>query len=253
MDEAVRFVIGDIAETVADAIVNPVGPTWQLASSGVNGALLMVGGAPLADACRELASSGLGLVRVTEAGRLQARYVIHALSPAWHGGEAGEREELHRLHELVIETAARLDCRTLALPAIACGTHGAGFPPEIAGEIAVGAVEAALARNSTIEQAQFVFRNRTILHDYAARSGSAASHELGVRALRDEIADILGSGVNAAIADEVSEVDDDEVLRGIHETARAIVDEEGGFSSLSIAAVYARAARLVLHGAGQPG
>ena len=247
MEDAVRFVIGDIAEAAVDAIVNPVNPQFQLGSSGVNGALLMVGGAPLAEACRDLAASGVGSVRVTEAGRLRARYVIHAVSPAWLGGDAGECEELRRLHELVVETASRLSCRTIALPAIACGTHGAGFPPEIAGEIAVGAVEDALARSATLDEAEFVFRNRTVLHDYAARSRSTASHQLGVRALRDEIADILGGGVNAAIAGEVSEVEDDAVLREIHETARTIVDEEGGFSSLSVAAVYARAARLVLH------
>ena len=251
MDDAVRFVIGDLAEAVADAIVNPVNPQFQLGSSGVNGALLMIGGAPLADACRDLASSGVGSVRVTEAGRLSARHVIHAVSPAWLGGARGERDELRRLHEVVVETASRLGCRTIALPAIACGTHGAGFPPEIAGEIAVAAVEDALERSSVVARAEFVFRNRTILHDYAARSRSTTSHELGVRALRDEIAEILGTGVNAAIAEEVSELDDEDVLREIHETARTIVDEEAGFSSLSIAAVYARAARLILHEAGR--
>jgi len=247
MDDAVRFVIGNIAEAVADAIVNPVNSQFQLGSAGVNGALLMIGGAELADACRDLAT-GVGSVRVTEPGRLQTRHVIHAVSPAWRGGDAGERDELRRVHELVVEAAARLGCRTLALPAIACGTHGAGFPPEIGGEIAVRAVESALGRHPGLERADFVFRNRTILHDYAARSSSTASHQLGVRALRDEIAEILGRGVNASIAAEVLDVDDDEVLREIHDTARTIVDEEGGFSSLSIAAVYARAARLVLHG-----
>ncbi len=247
MDDPVRFVIGDIAETRADAIVNPVNPQFQLGSSGVNGALLLVGGAPLADACRDLATSGVGSVRVSAAGRLQAEHVIHVVSPAWRGGDGGEREELRRLHEVIVETAGRLGCRTVALPAIACGTHGAGFPPEIAGEIAVRAVETAIARSPVVACAEFVFRNRTVLHDYAARSHSSASHQLGVRALRDEIAEILGGGVNAGIADEVSEVEDDSVLREIHETARTIVDEEGGFSSLSVAAVYARAARLILH------
>src|SRR5581483_8626506 len=84
----------------------------QLAVPARERGLLMIGGAELADACRDLAT-GVGSVRVTEPGRLRTRHVIHAVSPAWRGGDAGERDELRRVHELVVETAARLGCRTL--------------------------------------------------------------------------------------------------------------------------------------------
>src|SRR5579872_5031994 len=111
--EGVGFVIGDIAESDCDAVVNPTNTAFLLGHAGVSGALLQAGGEAFARACAGLAARQRGPVRVTGAGELRCRYVIHVVSPVWAGGRRGERELLAALHEQALEAAARLDCRTV--------------------------------------------------------------------------------------------------------------------------------------------
>ena len=64
--------------------------------------------------------------------------------PGLVGRQARRAEALAELHERALEAAARLDCRTVAFPAIGCGAHG--FPSEVAAGIVLPAVEEALDR-----------------------------------------------------------------------------------------------------------
>jgi O-acetyl-ADP-ribose deacetylase len=68
----------------------------------------------------------------TEAGRLSARYIFHAVGPVWRGGRAGEPDLLRSAYRRCLELAARHQCASIAFPAISTGVYG--FPIDLAAE-----------------------------------------------------------------------------------------------------------------------
>jgi O-acetyl-ADP-ribose deacetylase len=243
--ERLTFTIGDLAETMCDAVVNPTNAAFLLGHAGVSGALLRAGGEALARACAGLGDRQQGPVRVTGAGRLPARYVIHVASPVWRGGASGEQEALAHLHERVLEAADRLDCRTIALPAIGCGAHS--FPSDAAAAAAVPAIERVLVRLPGIEHVELVFGSRVLLLDYASHCSLEPPADPS-GGLREELLHLLRAGRDDELEQRVRTVADEASLRGIHELARRLLDELDGESSrsISVSALYVQAAHQVL-------
>jgi O-acetyl-ADP-ribose deacetylase len=234
----VRFVSGNVADAVVDAIVNPVSSGFLVGFAGVNGALRAAGGDEYAAECDGLPTTAKGDVWATDAGRLNARHVLHVVSPIWSNGNSGERDLLRRLHERLLEAADRLGCRSVALPAIGCGAHR--FPVEIAADAAVSAVEDGLARLPQIERVDFFFLDRRLLHDYYLRSKTYDAKTAQFMVVRNDIVHLLQH--DPELAALVAQVNDPAVLRAIDEAAR----ELGRESSIGVAFLYARAARQVL-------
>jgi O-acetyl-ADP-ribose deacetylase (regulator of RNase III) len=85
---------------------------------------------------------------ITGAGRLRARYVIHAVGPRWRDGRHGEPELLRSAYAKAFELAAEHGCRTLAAPSISTGVYG--FPIETAAPIALGEAVRALEAEDTV-------------------------------------------------------------------------------------------------------
>jgi O-acetyl-ADP-ribose deacetylase (regulator of RNase III) len=95
-----------------------------------------------------------GSAVVTAAGRLPARWVIHAVGPRWRGGNAGESDLLRSAYRESLVRAGELGARTIALPAISCGIYG--YPVEDAAEIALATVAEHLDSSTSLERATFV-------------------------------------------------------------------------------------------------
>jgi O-acetyl-ADP-ribose deacetylase (regulator of RNase III) len=94
---------------------------------------------------------------------LPARWVIHTVGPVWRGGGENEPELLASCHRRSLEVARELGARTLAFPAISCGIYG--YPPELAAEVAVGAV-----RGHGLEFVRFVLFNELVYEAFARAS-----------------------------------------------------------------------------------
>jgi len=148
---AIEFVVGDLTEQAVDAIVNAANESL-LGGGGVDGAIHRAGGPEILTESSLLGGCPTGEAKATTAGRLPARWVIHAVGPVWRGGGAGEPELLASAHRCALEVARELGASTIAFPAISCGIYG--YPPELAAPVAVGA---ARELEDDFELIRFVF------------------------------------------------------------------------------------------------
>lgn len=159
----ITFVVGDLTEQRVDAIVNAANEAL-VAAAGVCGAIRRAGGDEIFEECARLGGCDTGDAKATGAGRLPARYVIHAVGPIWSGGERGEAELLASAYRRSLEVAEELGCRTIAFPALSTGIYG--YPAELAAPVAVEAVR---PFESRFDEIRFVFLDDE-LRDLFARA-----------------------------------------------------------------------------------
>jgi O-acetyl-ADP-ribose deacetylase len=156
------FVVGDLTRQEVDAIVNAANSSL-LGGGGVDGAIHRAGGPEILEECRLLGGCETGDAKATTGGRLQARWVVHAVGPVWRGGGEGEPELLASAHRRALEAAAELGARTVAFPAISCGIYG--YPPELAAPVALAAVRPLLDR---FDEVRFVFLDEELRNVFAS-------------------------------------------------------------------------------------
>lgn len=129
---------GDITEAHSDAIVNAANPK-MLGGGGVDGAIHRAAGPQLLAQCRKVkAVNGIrcpfGQARITPAGNLAAKYVIHAVGPIYRN-EANPAAVLASCYLASLNLALEHGCHSIAFPAISCGAYG--YPHQEAAEIAL--------------------------------------------------------------------------------------------------------------------
>jgi O-acetyl-ADP-ribose deacetylase (regulator of RNase III) len=164
---AIELVVGDLTEQDVDAIVNAANESL-LGGGGVDGAIHRAGGPDILAESSRLGGCATGDAKATTAGRLPARWVIHAVGPRWRGGEEGEPELLASAHRRALEVAHELGARTVAFPAISCGVYG--YPPALAAPVAVGV---ARELEAEFELIRFVFLGDDLRSTFAAALSSS--------------------------------------------------------------------------------
>jgi O-acetyl-ADP-ribose deacetylase (regulator of RNase III) len=147
----IAIVEGDVTAQQVDAVVNAANSALQL-GAGVAGAIRAKGGPSIQAECDAIGPIAVGEAAVTGAGRLPARFVIHAASmpPGGSADEASVRASFRRSLELARERG----CRTLAAPAIGAGI--AGFPLQRCAEILLEEARAHLAGETSLVEIRFV-------------------------------------------------------------------------------------------------
>jgi O-acetyl-ADP-ribose deacetylase (regulator of RNase III) len=153
----IEIIRGDITKIQADAIVNATNSSL-LGGGGVDGAIHRAGGAAILEECKQIrAKQGgckTGETVITGAGKLPARFVIHAVGPVWNGGQRNEPQKLAACYRNSLLLAVENNCKTIAFPNISTGVYG--YPKKDAAAIAFRTVAAFLAGNDTIEKVYFV-------------------------------------------------------------------------------------------------
>ncbi len=134
----VRLAQGDITTARVDAIVNAANEA-MLGGGGVDGAIHRAAGPALLEACRTVPEvNGVrcptGEARITAAGDLLARHVIHTVGPRY-GIDPDPPGLLASAYTHSFRLALDNGCHSLAVPAVSCGVYG--YPLAEAASIAM--------------------------------------------------------------------------------------------------------------------
>lgn len=134
----IQIIEGDITKAVVDAIVNAANPI-MLGGGGVDGAIHRAAGPELLEECKKVkAIDGIrcpfGEARITPAGNLNCKYVIHTAGPIYDR-ESDPEQVLRDSYTNCLDLAVEYECKSIAFPAISCGVYG--YPIESAAKISL--------------------------------------------------------------------------------------------------------------------
>ncbi len=131
----VSLVQGDITEERVEAIVNAAN-SRLIHGGGVAGAISRKGGPTIQEESYKVAPVEVGGAALTTAGKLPAKYVIHAVGPRW--GEGDEEAKLASAVGSSLRLASERKLVSISLPAISTGIFG--FPLDRAVEVILGEI-----------------------------------------------------------------------------------------------------------------
>lgn len=144
---------GDITEEKVDAIVNAANNTL-LGGGGVDGAIHRKGGRIILEQCKRIGGCPTGEARITTAGNLPSKYVIHTVGPIYHGGKIGDERLLYNAYYNSLKLASEYNLKTISFPSISTGAYG--YPIEEAVVVVAKAVKDFLNDNEVIEEINFI-------------------------------------------------------------------------------------------------
>lgn len=146
-----NVILGDITKATVDVIVNAA-KTSLTGGGGVDGAIHKSAGETVLEECLALdvidgVRCPTGEARITKAGNLNCKYIIHTVGPIFSQHENPERL-LKLAYVNSIELALKNGCKSIAFPAISCGKYG--YPYDKAIDIAFSSLESYLGLGISI-------------------------------------------------------------------------------------------------------
>ena len=147
----IRVVLADLTTLSCDGIVNAANDRLWM-GGGVAGAIKRRGGDEIEREAVRLGPVPIGDAVATGAGRLRARYVIHAVTM---GQDLTTSEgRIRDATRSALRLAERLGLHSIALPAL--GTGVGGFPPDRAATVMVDEAIRHLSRSGRPAEVVFV-------------------------------------------------------------------------------------------------
>ena len=110
-----------------------------------------------------------GSAVISAAGKLSAKYVIHAVGPVWSGGQRGEADLLAGAYRRSLELAVEQGCRSIAMPALSTGAYR--YPMGQAARVAIATSISFLRQHGRPELIRFVLFDAGAYGAFAAAPG----------------------------------------------------------------------------------
>lgn len=161
---SLELVEGDITQQDTEAIVNAAN-SRLIPGGGVDGAIHRAGGPAIEAEARQLGGCPTGEARITTAGKLKARYVIHTVGPVYKDGLHREPELLASCYRESLKLAAAKGLKTVAFPSISTGVYG--YPLADAAKVALTTVRDYLTQHPEITRVRFVLFGRPAYEAFA--------------------------------------------------------------------------------------
>lgn len=170
----IECVQGDITREAVDCIVNAAN-AHLAGGGGVDGAIHRAGGPEIMRELREKYDGcPTGSAVITGAGRLKAKFVIHAVGPRWKEGRHDEAALLAGAYQKSLELALAHGCKTISFPAISCGVYG--YPKAQAAAVAMKTVHEFVKKNPCFEKIRFVLFDAETLKIFQEALTSEKQH-----------------------------------------------------------------------------
>jgi len=144
----ITVLTGDITRLEVDAIVNPAN-SQLIMGGGVAGAILRAGGDQIQKEALRKAPVQIGKAVATTAGKLKAKYVIHAPTMTLPAMSAN-KENAKLATRGALECAQQLGVKSVAFPGM--GTGVGGLNPKEAASAMVEEIKGHIETGTTIKQ-----------------------------------------------------------------------------------------------------
>ena len=158
-DRVITIVRGDITQSQAEAIVNPAN-SRLIMGGGVAGAIRRVGGPTIEKEALQRAPIEIGDATATNAGKLAARYVIHAPTMALPAMST-DLESVEKATYAALRVARNLGLSSIAVPGM--GTGVGGVPVNDAAQTMVRAIRKHLLEGTTLRHIFLVSIDRDLI------------------------------------------------------------------------------------------
>jgi len=160
--ENIHLLIGNIIDSNHDVIVNAANPI-MLGGGGVDGVIHKAAGRSLFEACKKIklingVRCPTGEARITSAGELNAKFVIHTVGPRFNI-DLNPEKLLISAYQKSLDLALKYNNKSISFPAISCGVYG--YPVSEAAHIAL--LECSDVKYNKLDIYFYLFSNR----DYA--------------------------------------------------------------------------------------
>ena len=146
----VKIVIDDISDMEVEAFVFYAKCDLQL-GSGHGGAITIRGGPSIQKELNEIGKACLSQAVITEAGKLKAKKIIHAIGPTFQ--EEKTEEKLADTIKNTLKTAESAGIKEIVFPAMGTGFYG--IPLDVSAKIVMNEVKNYLKNDSKIEKVTF--------------------------------------------------------------------------------------------------
>jgi O-acetyl-ADP-ribose deacetylase (regulator of RNase III) len=161
-DTVITVVRGDITRTQTEAIVNPANSKLMM-GGGVAGAIRRTGGPTIEREALRRAPIRVGEAIATNAGKLAARYVIHAPTmplPAM----STDLESVQRATSAALRVAKALGISSIAIPGM--GTGVGGVPVHEAAQTMVEGIRQHLSEGTSLKHIFLVSTDETLVRAF---------------------------------------------------------------------------------------
>jgi O-acetyl-ADP-ribose deacetylase (regulator of RNase III) len=160
----IRLVKDDITLMDVDAFVFYARPDLKL-GSGFGNAISVRGGPSIQEELDKIGTARVGDAIVTEAGKLKAKHIIHAVGPTFQ--EQDTEKKLRDTAVNVLRMAEEKGFERLALPAMGSGFYG--VPPDMSAKVTLQAVGDHLRGNTKLKEVFFCLPDGRDMNPFKTR------------------------------------------------------------------------------------